>query len=221
MAREPQRCPNSQSESAGPASRRHEQNLQRSFELMAEIADEINGLRIKELPTCKRLQLAAACWHMAIEHGQAIPLLLWEEMYGSAFALQRPAIESFLRGLWLRFVAGEDQIRSAAVDKFPRSSDINQQITDQFVEGDNSTTNEEFRVWWQELCSYTHTGAAQILSRLTENGLEPQYDANEIRHALRLANLVQLVSAAQLAAESEDPGSAERLLKQLSQVGDF
>ena len=72
-------------ESASEVFGEHGEQLQRSFELMTEIADEINGLRIKELPGNKRLQLAAACWHMAIEHGQAIPLLLWEEMYGSAF----------------------------------------------------------------------------------------------------------------------------------------
>ncbi len=197
------------------------EQLQRSFELMTEIADEINGLRIKELPTCRRLQLAAACWHIGIEHGQAILILLDQERIGSALALQRPAIDSFLRGVWLRFLADRCEIERATQDIFPSLKFVDKQIKKRLLEGKNTVMNEMFGPWWGQLCSYTHTGKAQILSRLTERGLEPQYDADEIRQAVRLANLVQLVSAAQLAAESEDPGSAERLLKQLGQVGDF
>ena len=77
----------------------HHLRLANSEELLNWIHSRLNGKTIPELPRNKRVQLASACWHVAIEHYMAIVVLVREGLYGSALALMRPAIEAFVRGL--------------------------------------------------------------------------------------------------------------------------
>ena len=181
---------------------------------MIWVADSINGQRLPDLPHDKRLQLAAGCLHMAIEHGQSIVVLTQEKCFGSALALQRPLFEAFSRGLWLRYAATDEDIARAGRDKFPGNSRI--------VEDLNPRFNVEFSYLtedtWRTLCSYTHTGFQQIGARLSPDGLGSNYRLDEVQQVLHSSEMIQLASATELAVAAGNTSLANNILGRVKQV---
>ena len=187
--------------------------LKESERTLIRVADSINGLRLPGLPHDKQLQLAAGCMHTAIEHGQAIVVLVQEKCFGSALALQRPLVEAFSRGLWLRYAATDDEITRAGRDKFPPNSKIVQALEPRFGTDFSYLTAES----WAILCSYTHTGFQQIGARLTPDGLRSNYRLDEVQQGLRSSDLIQLASAVELAVAAGDEQLGKDILGRMKQ----
>ena len=186
-------------------------SLTESERTLIWVADQLNGVRLPRLPQEKRLQLAAACHHIAIEHGGAIVVLTQEKCFGSALALQRPLVEAYERGLWLRAAATDEEVDLAGKDKFPSNKDI--------VESLRSAIDIEFAYLanglWSTLCSYTHTGFQQIGALLSPEGLKSNYRLDEIRQVLRSSDMIQLASAIELAAAAGETALATAVLQRL------
>jgi hypothetical protein len=157
----------------------------------------LDGLTLPELPHSKRLQLAGGSWHLALEHSQAIALLVDARLNGSALALMRPMFEVYARGLWLAYAATDAQVDDAGRDRFP--ADLSQLIKD--LEGAHTEMGEALAAVksnaWRHLCSLTHGGYQQVGSRLTSTGLAANYKDTEILAALDWAETIaQLVVVA-------------------------
>ena len=100
------------------------QRLKKSECIMRWCVSKFGGMRIPQLPNSKRLQLASACWHVTIEHSMAILELVHATLHGSALALVRSMYEAYIRGMWLMYVATDEDIDRAGRDKFPPNSNI-------------------------------------------------------------------------------------------------
>ena len=98
--------------------------LERSKEIMEWVADQLNDMKIPELPHDKRLKFVGACQHLAIEHTHAIVVLVDQRLLGLALALQRPMFEAFLKGLWFIHAATKAQVDDAEEDKFTKFSKL-------------------------------------------------------------------------------------------------
>jgi hypothetical protein len=127
---------------------------------------------------------------VAIDHSQAIVLLVDNAVYGSALALQRPLFEAYLRGIWLLHAASEDQVNAAERDAFPQ--DINIILRGVEKAGAHQLVGIK-KEWWPRLCSLTHTGYHQIVVRLTPEGLGYDYDPTEVGQALAWADGIGLL----------------------------
>jgi hypothetical protein len=92
--------------------------LQRSDEVIRWVHSNLDSKKIPTLPNEKRLQLAAACWHTAIDHQMAVGVLVHETLHASALALMRPTIEAYVRGLWLLYAATDQDSDKAGRDQF-------------------------------------------------------------------------------------------------------
>ncbi|HKN58739.1 MAG TPA: hypothetical protein VJV97_07785 [Gemmatimonadaceae bacterium] len=154
--------------------------LQTSIAVLQWIHFRLDGLRIDRLAQNKRIQLASGCWHIAIEHSQAIVVLIDQGLHGSALAMQRPLIEAYARGLWLMYCASDADVDAAGRDQFPG---INRLTKDLERPGASDWVGIK-DMWWSRLCSFTHTGYQQIGARLTAEGLGYAYDDGEISQAL-------------------------------------
>ena len=165
--------------------------LQQSERTLLWVADQLEGLRLPGLSDNKRLRLAAGCLHIAIEHAQAIVVLTQEKCFGSALALQRPLIEAWARGFWLRYAATAEDVDRAEQDKFPKKREI--------IKGLEAMSDVQFPYLedasWARLCSYTHTGFKQIEARMSVVGLQSNYTLEHVRQALRYADMLQLASS--------------------------
>ena len=183
--------------------------LKSSERTLIWVADQLDDLRLPGLPNEKRLQLAVACLHLAIEHGQAIVVLAQEECFGSALALQRPLIEAWTRGLWLRYVATESDVDRAGRDRFPGGSEIVNGLEVKFDKGAFRYLTGDS---WSTFCSYTHTGYMQIGARLTGDGVRSNYTLEEIRRALHSADLVQVACGIEVAGAAGRLESVQAML---------
>jgi hypothetical protein len=179
--------------------------LKQSIENLKWVVDTFHGLVIPSLPTSKRAQLAGGCFHVAIEHGQAIVVLVDERLYGSALAMQRPLFEAYLRGMWLLHAATDAEVDAAGRDDFPRN--INK-ILDGVTQTGVPHLAGIKSIWWDRLCSLTHTGFRQIGARLTSTGLAQNYREEEIAQALGWADGIGLQTVAALSLLAGDEARA-------------
>jgi hypothetical protein len=123
----------------------------------------------------------------ALEHHEAISLLIKRQLTGSAFALVRPMVDTVMRAHWINAVACDEQVEQAREDKnvFPPMKEMSEAV------GQAYSADELFRQFtseWEAMCSYTHSGARQIGRRFTGTEVKPSYKEEAIVQALDLTN---------------------------------
>ncbi len=154
-----------------------------------------------------RHRLAATCFDIVHEHHKSIALLLTHNCYGSALTLLRPIYEAYVRGKWLLHCATEGDLQ-----KFLKKDDIQRplrKLVSEIQEQDKHVGQmvEEIRAkHMATFSSFVHTGSWQILSRNTEQTIEPNYDERHITSLVILADVLALfagLETANLARNSE------------------
>jgi Family of unknown function (DUF6988) len=131
---------------------------------------------------------------VALEHHEAISLLIERQLTGSAFALVRPMVDTIVRAHWINAVARDDQVEQARQDKnvFPFMSEMSEAV------GKAYGADELFRRFtseWGAMCSYTHSGARQIGYRFTGTDVKPSYNGEAKVQVLNLTNMALLFLA--------------------------
>ena len=193
------------------------QRLQESERILKWVPSKISGMNIPQLPDDKRSQLASACWHVAIEHSQAIVVLVHETLHGSALALMRLLFEAYVRGMWLMHAATNDDIDRAGRDQFP--NDFNRIVAELDEKFPSSRPFSAVKnQTWKRLCSFTHTGYQQIGARFTPKGLGYAYQESEILYALHWADMLTLLVVVAFANLTENELLAREALVQLRQI---
>lgn len=195
--------------------------LQRSGELGLWVHSRLDGLRLskfsqEDASQRKRARIAGGCLHTAIEHSQAIVLLISEGMFGSALALVRLLFEAWIRGLWILRAASDDEVDRAGDDSFPRDFgyliDKLESAGGAVEAGMLSAVKAEN---WTALNSWTHTGFRQVGARFTPSGLGSGYKDEEVTSALDWADGVSLMIVVEFARIAEDEGLAMEALEQM------
>jgi len=125
---------------------------------------------------------------ITLEHHEAISLLIRARLFGSAFVLVRPLVETMLRALWINALANPSQIEKASRDKlkFPRMSQMLAEIDQTYATGTFFQTFKGSN--WEAMCSYAHSGARQIARRFTNGEVKPSYSDGEILEVLNVTN---------------------------------
>jgi hypothetical protein len=109
-------------------------------------------------------------------------------LFGSAFALVRPLVETMLRTLWINALATPSQIEGASQDKdiFPAMSRMLGEIDQTYATGGLFQTFKGSN--WEAMCSYAHSGARQIARRFTNGEVKPSYRDGAILEVLNVTN---------------------------------
>jgi Family of unknown function (DUF6988) len=141
-----------------------------------------------EFPVDTKTELLTGFVAIALEHHEAISLLIKDKLFGSAFALVRPVVEAMLRALWLNALATPSQIERASRDKdiFPCMSQMLAEIDQTYGTGSLFQTFKGSN--WRAMCSYAHSGARQIARRFTNGDVKPSYSDVEILEVLNVTN---------------------------------
>ncbi|WP_425250865.1 DUF6988 family protein [Geothrix campi] len=166
----------------------------------------------REFARTSRSVLAAGCFDTVIEHQQGITLLLKEKLCGPAFSLARPVFETFVRGLWLSYCATEEDLNRFRRDKVkPTLSEIITalEILPQFSEGVLSRVKA---TGFDYMSSYTHGGFQQIVRRIGDDVLEPQYNDDEQIEITRSTTSYVLLAGIEIANLANDLPLAQSIL---------
>jgi uncharacterized protein DUF6988 len=159
-------------------------------------------------PDDYRTTLVIGFISILIEHQEAALLLVMREMFGSAFALGRPAVEGMYRGLWLNVCATDEEI-----NRFMQKDDI--QLTfGEIAEAIDPAHNtgdffQDFKKRaWNALNSYTHTGMQQLGRRFTGHEVANSYSEGEIYEMTTTVTTCVLVLISRFLAKQGHPDDA-------------
>ena len=84
-----------------------ETSLKAAESLVERLALKIEGL---EFLASDRSRLAAACFHQALEHHEAVVALVQRRLFGSVMSPVRPMFEIYIRGIWLNICASNTDL---------------------------------------------------------------------------------------------------------------
>ena len=182
----------------------------RSEGLIQWIDSKINGL---EIPSDDRTRLAAGCHDMAMEHHKSIVLLVSNSLYGSAFSLVRLIYETYVRGVWLYRCANDREVEKFKREKINKSfGDLLSEIKK--VNGyESGTLSQVKESSWDMMNSFTHSGFTQIVRRITESSIEPNYDEEEIRKCLYFSSVIGLLSSLESSLMAKNKAVALNILE--------
>lgn len=185
--------------------------LRESQETTIWIHARLDGLKIPRMRESLRTGMACASWHVAIEHSQAIVVLVDHSLLGSATAMIRPLLEAYVRGMWLLHCASDSAVERARNDSYPNMTIIIDGLSRAGLH-DWADIHER---WWKALCSLTHTGPHQLILRTTPEGLGDNYTAHQIEQTLGWADGISLLTLVALATLADQHALATEAMDRM------
>jgi hypothetical protein len=180
--------------------------------LVQRLALKIEGL---EFPASDRNRLAAACFHQALEHHEAIVVLVRRKLFGSVMALVRPMFEIYIRGVWSHVCASD-----ADLEKFQKCK-----VRREFAEFvSDIESHEGYNVGvlsrvkkrsWPAMNDYTHGGPLQVIRRITPDSIASQYSDEQISEVVAFAGAVGYWATSEVALFAGREDIATELLGEL------
>ena len=143
---------------------------------------------------------AFSCFDIVIEHHTSIVTLSNLKLYGSALSLYRVQYEALIRGLWLRYVATENDLSKFKSGKEPPRF---QKLIESVETARNIKSGLLSHIknkQWSIFNSFTHTGSEALSMRIGNKttGYD-NYQEDEIAARLRFSGLVLLICASEMA----------------------
>ena len=159
-----------------------------------------------------RRRLSITLHHLSIEHHSAIHTLVDLHVWGSAFALLRPQLESYVRGMWYGACANNDEILGFYQDKEPPPFKT---LITQLEEADavDGTLMRIHQKSWRELCGFTHGGIAQIKNRITRDEIVSRYELADVTKLVGGSAVLVLSACAGISRVIDDATLAVKATK--------
>lgn len=171
-----------------------DEKISKSAEFIRYLDGLIDGL---ETRGDKRHRFAGGSFCLSSEHHKAIVLLIYKRIDASAFALARPMVEAFLRGIWLHRCATGEQWEKVQNDDFPRIRSIAEDI--ETLEGYGKPFTGLLERSLSAFHSYTHGGLLPISRHQKIDTIESNYSDEERHEILDIANQIGFLSALNVA----------------------
>lgn len=146
--------------------------LQKAKQFDQELWNLVDGLVIDGK---QRNAVSAALQHLSVEHHNAIVTLVSEGNAGSAFALLRPQLEAYIRGVWINDCATDAQIESFLDGKRPpEKKDLLIALNKTETHGDGTLHFLNGPIWG-DFCDFTHGGAIQVKARVSNGDVRQNF----------------------------------------------
>jgi hypothetical protein len=173
------------------------QRRQYSAALTAKIlsAQQLSAWLLEHQPSetmaTDRNRIAGAFFNIALDHHVALVFLMSHQMVSPAFSLARSVWEAYVRGLWARELASDNELRKfIAGQGDPKMVSIVKAIKDHpDLDNENKIAKLHDQAW-TALNSYGHGGSLQIQRWITAESVEAAHTDDEVADLLRFANHV-------------------------------
>ena len=185
-----------------------------SFSLIRWIGESMHAL---EWPSDTRSILSGGCLDVALEHHEAIILLVKNKHIGSAFVLVRCVFEAYIRAVWLHRCASDSELESFQNEKFLKKFDDMLSEIETMEGFDVGILSEVKKHWWSPMNSFTHCGYAQVARRYNDIAIVPDYDEEEIFEALRFVGTIALLVVGYAAGQVGDIALQQSVLKKIDE----
>lgn len=159
----------------------------------AAISDWIGAHHPEQIYQTKSSMVAGPCYGIAMDHREAILLLIDHNARTSAYALLRSVYESLMRGLWAeRCLLNEAKLKQFITTKaFPKLEKIVQQLD----EYSNDKIYATFKAKsYGAMSDYAHGGLLQLEKWVSDGEISAQHPDSEVVELLRWVNLFGLLA---------------------------
>ncbi|MDN2676722.1 hypothetical protein [Janthinobacterium sp. SUN033] len=171
-------------------------NLELALKQSAAISFSLQEILGGQGELDRRSYLAMAYLNLALDHREALLLLVQEGAFASATALQRSLLEAAVTGVWIDSCATDRQVEQIFqlkyfplnFDKMAQKLRATHQLGEWF---------EVFRNHYKIFNDYTHGHNRQISRWLSSGSAGPHYDVGQMIETLHHSDLVGLVAAVQ------------------------
>jgi len=161
-----------------------------------------------------RTRAAAAAFGIAQDHHHAIVFLLKNTFYSSSVALLRCVFEAYLRGIWLKRCATAAQVQKFIQGKEqPPKNDVMIAAIEALPEFGGDTLSRIKNHAWSAMCDFAHTGWIHLQRWQSQEGIEPNFDQEEIEECLNNSELLAAMSGLEVVQMSEDGNHGEAVLE--------
>lgn len=168
----------------------------------------------RELQPTIRKRLAGASYGLALEHQRSMTVLVEAKAYGSVLALLRPAVEGFALGYWLLYQADEAQLTVFIAGRSTLTLEpLLRRIADENTSGPRKGDLQRLV---KRLNTFTHGGIEHLVMRQGAGVVGPQYEPEDMAHALRLGAWVARMAAVDIVGGVI--GDAELATKMISEM---
>jgi hypothetical protein len=188
--------------------------LQDAKNLAYEIVKLVTAV---DFPGSDRAALAGACYHIALDHHEAVVRLVEAGVHVSALALVRAQVEAFVRGAWIHHVANDSQMDGVRNDEnFPNqwkmitALEAKDMFTDEVL-SKSHTAN------WKQLHGLAHPGAGLIAMVLNDDRVERNCDDKYLISALNYTGIHALFAAAGIATLAQNQEASAKLLGMMAE----
>lgn len=169
----------------------------------------IGNLKVK---SSGRNRVAAALFHLAIEHQASILLLTKSKYYGSAFALFRSLFEAYIRGFWFHHCATEKELTDfLGKDSLPTIDQLITSIENLPISKSGSLSNLKGKLW-KNLCSFAHGGYAQVSWRMSESEIGIVFEDTQVISLLNFVNALALETMLALSVLTENEALSQEVI---------
>jgi hypothetical protein len=161
----------------------------------------LKNLNDAEISKNKNILLSVACFDLVIEHHLAITSLIRSKIYGSAFSLVRSVFETFVRGVWIRNCANDQELKKYIEDKFDKKFYQILEEVEKLPGFENKVLSKIKEKAWNAMNSCTHGGIQQAARRTSGGYLGPDFKNEEIFEVLKFSISFSLLAFIQIAGE--------------------
>lgn len=172
-----------------------EQTLQESRDLHTWIFVHLDGV---PLPKTRRFLLAISAFDVVLDYFTGITASIEKRVYGSAFALVRSIFEVFVRAVWLKDCANDEELAAFERDEYARNFDSILSKVEELDGFKSGALSDLKKQAWAAMNSYTHGGIHQIARRVKGNAIDPNYLDEEIVEILRMGQMFALLAFIQI-----------------------
>ena len=176
--------------------------LQKSRSLAANVLAVMSN---RLAPSDFRGSLAGGSLDAALEHHRAVVVLVEQQLFGSAFALLRPAYEACITALWCIYVATNHELDEFARGRYKLDP---QKVINRLKskdDGDYTKTLQRLHSQsWDTLNGYVHSRNLAIQRRNAESFIGSNYDPEEVLEVLEFANTLAIIAAMELPGLTQD-----------------
>lgn len=163
-------------------------DIDKGYDILNELNGDLGG---RCLPADSQEMYAAALLDLALEHYQAMLVLLEKDLHGSVLSLVRLLFETTAKGSWMYRCADDRQMAEVGTyENFPLIKIIISDLERLYDDKDGILNRIVSREVWQALCGYTHGDMYQISKRITGSEIAPSYPDDLIKEVFNLANLM-------------------------------
>lgn len=199
---------------ARPSTLRYNMKTADTRTILAKIDAVVNGF---EYTSSERNNVFMALFDVSMEHAKSILILIENGKFGSAYALTRPMLETFIRGSWFQNCATDGE-----VERFVKKDKINKEFgllvseVETSAQWPNALSNIKEQLY-KNLNSYTHGGNQITARRFTDDQLVHIPYKDEINSLLSLCALVSFLCFTSI-AETARIENAASIAGELNEV---